>query len=104
MPKLKITVLKTTFNHDLAAEYAAPDAGPCPYFTERQEFMTERGCPENFCPWAWNDLFRSYWILRFGGAFTGWSKNARSIVKCCTHGIRPVIFNLEWLEDDPQTD
>jgi len=75
MPKLKITVLKTTFNQDLADEYCPPDAPPCPYFGTGQEFIVERGQPENFCTWAWNDLFRVYQTLRAGGKFSGWSKD-----------------------------
>ena len=99
MSKFKITVLKKTFYPDLADEYCQPDASPCPHFFEGQEFVIQYvEKPENFCPWAWNDLFRVFQTLRAGGRFAGWSKNENSLIRCCTNGIRPVIFNLEWIE------
>jgi len=98
--KLKITVLKKTFYQDLADEYCQSDVSPCPYFAEGQEFIVEHvGKPEGFCTWAWNDLFGRFQILRSGGRFAGWSKNENSLIRCCTSGVRPVIFNLEWVED-----
>ncbi len=100
MPKFKITVLKKTFYQDLADEYSQPDASPCPYFVEGQEFIVQGlRKPENFCAWAWNDLFSRFQILRSGGRFDGWSKNENALVRCCTSGVRPVIFNLEWIEE-----
>ena len=100
MSKLKITVLKRTFQEDLAAAYGQPDATPCPYFTEGQTFITEHvERPEGFCPWAWNDVFSVFQTLRSGGDFGGWSKDAKSLIRCCTSGIRPVVFNLQWVED-----
>ena len=99
MSKLKITVVKTTFYPDLAEEYAQPDVPPCPYFAPGQEFVIEYGRPENFCTWAWNDLSKFAKILSCGGDFGGWSKNKHALIRCCTHGIRPVIFNLECLPE-----
>jgi uncharacterized repeat protein (TIGR04076 family) len=100
MSKLKITVLKRTFNQELADAYCQSSASPCPRFSAGQEFIVERGeKPENFCGWAWNDLRKFSKILACGGNFAGWSKNGNSLIRCCTSGIRPVIFNLEWIED-----
>ena len=99
MSKLKVTVLKTTLDSALAAEYCLADAAPCPYFTTGQEFIVEGvEKPEGFCTWAWNDLFRGFQTLRAGGRFGGWSKDEKSLIRCCTSGVRPVIFNLEWLD------
>jgi uncharacterized repeat protein (TIGR04076 family) len=100
MSELKITVLKKTFYPDLVDEYCQSEATPCPHFTEGQEFIVKSvEKPAGFCAWAWNDLFRAYQTLRAGGRFAGWSKNANSFIRCCTHGIRPVVFNLEWIDD-----
>ena len=100
MKECKITVLKKMFYQDLADEYCQSDASPCPCFTEGQEFIVEHvGKPEDFCTWAWNDLFSKFQILRSGGRFAGWSKNENSLIRCCTSGVRPVIFNLEWIEE-----
>ncbi len=98
MSKLKITVLKRTFNQELADEYCLPTS-PCPQFTEGQEFIVERGArPADFCDWAWNDLNKVWVALRHGGDFGGWMKNEKSLVECCTDGIRPVVFKLELID------
>ncbi len=100
MSKLKITVLKKTFYQDLADEYVQPDASSCPYFSEGQEFIVQHvEKPDNFCTWAWNDIFSRFQTLRSGGRYGGWSKNENSFIRCCTSGVRPVIFNLEWIEE-----
>jgi uncharacterized repeat protein (TIGR04076 family) len=99
MSKLKVTVLKTTLNQDFAEAYCSDEVGLCPFFSEGQEFIVEYGRPEDFCTWAWNDLRKFAKTLSCGGDFSGWSKNPRSLIRCCTHGVRPVVFNLEWLSD-----
>ena len=38
MKKVKITVLKTTLDEELAAEYGAEGLGPCPMLREGQVF------------------------------------------------------------------
>lgn len=40
MKKVKITVLKRTWNDDLAKQYAAPDLGPCDYHSEGEVFYS----------------------------------------------------------------
>ena len=42
MKKLKITVLKTTLDEELAAEYGAEGLGPCPMLREGQVFYALR--------------------------------------------------------------
>jgi uncharacterized repeat protein (TIGR04076 family) len=100
MSKLKLTVLKRTFYPALAAEYGRPEASACPHFQEGQVFILENlDKPEGFCAWAWNDIFPRFQILRSGGRFGGWSKNENALIRCCTSGVRPVVFNLEWIDD-----
>ena len=98
MAKIKITVLKMMFNQDLADEYCQPDVTPCPAFSEGQEFIVEREKPEGFCDWAWNDIYKVYMTLRWGGDFTPWMRDGNQIIACCTDGIRPVVFRLERIE------
>jgi uncharacterized repeat protein (TIGR04076 family) len=100
MPKVKITVLKRMFNQDLADEYCQPGTALCPRFFEGQEFIVEGLTqPEGFCDWAWNDIHKCYLTLLFGGSFSRWMKADKNIVACCTDGIRPVVFNLERIDD-----
>ena len=97
MPDFKITVLRRMANWDLAEQYCEPDgAVPCDRFEEGQEFLVEGlRLPESFCSWAWNDLYPAMVALRQGGSFEGWSKDKDSIVRCCTDGIRPVVFEIK---------
>ena len=100
MPKIKITVLKRTFNQELADAYCKQDTEPCPGFADGQEFIVDGLTkPEGFCDWAWNDIHKCYMTLMFGGNFSNWMKADNNIIACCTDGIRPVIFNLERLDD-----
>ncbi len=100
MAKVRITVLKRTFHEDLAARYSQPGNVVCPRFAEGQEFIAEgQTPPEGFCGWAWHDILKCYMTLLFGGSFGRWMKADNNIVACCTDGIRPVIFNLERIDD-----
>lgn len=49
MKKVKITVLKTTFDKELAAEYGAPGLGPCPMLLEGQTFYADYAKPAGLC-------------------------------------------------------
>ncbi len=53
MKKVKITVLKTTLDKELAAEYGVEGLGPCPMLREGQVFYADYGRPStNMCsPW-----------------------------------------------------
>lgn len=101
MATFKITVLKRMANQDLAEKYCEPGAMlPCPHFTEGQEFIVEYGRqPEGFCGWAWNDIHNVCKTLRQGGNFAGWSKDSNSLIRCCTDGIRPVVFEVKKIDD-----
>jgi uncharacterized repeat protein (TIGR04076 family) len=100
MAKVKITVLKRTLNEDLAARYAPPGLTLCPRFLEGQEYIAEgQSPPAGFCGWAWHDIHKCYLTLLFGGGFGQWMKADNNMVACCTDGLRPVIFNLERIDD-----
>lgn len=101
MAKLKITVLRTMANPDFAEQYCEnADVTPCKAFTEGQEFILENpDCPPNFCGWAWDDIYKGVLTLMRGGDFKGWMKNDKTLISCCTDGIRPVVFKLERTED-----
>ena len=103
MKKVHIRVLKKQFYPEFAEAFLVngKSVGPCPFFEEGDSFLYEGSArmPENFCPWAWNDIYKSVSALSNGATYSDWfSKNDR-IVDCCTDGIRPVSFLLE-AEDD----
>jgi uncharacterized repeat protein (TIGR04076 family) len=102
MPQCKITVIKKTLNKELADNYIDMNIGPCELFNEGDEFIVdaELGKPDNFCGWAWNDIYKVVVTLARGGNFNndmfkGWMKDDRTMLTCCTDGIRPVIFKVE---------
>ena len=101
MAKMKITVLRNMANQDFAEEYCErTDVTPCDRFTEGEEFLLDGvKCPEGFCSWAWDDIYKGVLVLAHGGDMKGWMKDDRTLISCCTDGIRPVVFKIERLED-----
>ena len=49
MKKVKITVLKTTLDEELAAEYGAEGLGTCPMLREGQVFYADYAKPDGLC-------------------------------------------------------
>jgi uncharacterized repeat protein (TIGR04076 family) len=101
MTKCKITVLKVTFHEDIAQAYSQEWLGPCPAFTEGQEFEIDDPwqIPPNFCSTAWGDIFKNVQTICLGGDFPS-SKKRGTNISCCVDGVRPVIFKIERLEAD----
>lgn len=102
--KVKITVLKKEFYPDLAERYLTEgeSVGPCALLEERDEFIFEGNAkmPENFCPWAWIDIYQSVNAISSGSSFTPWNKREGQTIACCTDGIRPVIFDITVLDEE----
>ncbi len=103
MARCRITVVKRSLNAELAKEFIKSDVHPCELFKDGQTFETDfSGKPEGFCDWAWNDISKTVVTLARGGNFStdmfeSWMKDDRSMITCCTDGIRPVIFKVERL-------
>ena len=100
MPKCKITVLKVTFQADIAQAYSQAWLGPCPVLTEGQEFMLDDPwqMPAGFCSTAWGDIFKNVQTICLGGDFPS-SRRPGMNIACCVDGVRPVIFKIERLEE-----
>jgi len=100
--KVKITILKKLSTEEIFGD--DPPFGetlkPCGQFEIDQEFVVgEDGrMPEGFCHWAWNDLYKVVTTLRYGGNFSPIKEKEGFIVRCCTDGLRPVIFELRRIE------
>ena len=71
MKKVKITVLRATFNEDLALEYGMPGLKPCSVMKQGQVFYAAHAKPNGFCDGA-----------------------------CCNDGLRPVFFKLEATDEE----
>ena len=103
--KCRITVLKTTFDPELSAEYGADGFGPCPKFRPGQTFMTDYQRPDGFCEEAWNAMHQyAFALAHYGGDrlfFNNkWIRQPGVAVCSCNDGLRPVIFKIEAVNAD----
>ena len=102
MKKCKITVLKTHFDEELAAEYGVKDIGKCPFHTVGQEYYADFSKPDNFCDEAWKAIYQYAFALSHGsGVFYNgsWIEKPGVAICSCNDGIRPVIFKIERIEE-----
>lgn len=105
MRKVRITILKTTFDKELAAEYGAEGLTACPMMKEGQVFMADYAKPEGFCDEAWKAIYQYVFALAHGSGeevfyFGDWIRKPGVAVCSCNDGIRPVIFKLESTEEE----
>lgn len=103
MRKVKITVLKTTLDKELAAEYGVEGLKECPFHQKGQEFYTEYGKPEGFCDEAWKAIYQYVFSLAHGSGkevfyYGDWVRTPGTAICSCNDGLRPVIFKLEATE------
>ncbi|MCD7995480.1 MAG: TIGR04076 family protein [Clostridia bacterium] len=99
MKKVKITVLKTTLDKELAREYGVEGLTACPVIQEGQVFYVDYAKPDGFCDGAWNAIHQYVFALAHGANelfYNGsWIKNPGVAICSCNDGLRPVIFKLE---------
>ncbi len=99
--KVKITVLKAFDPKDVFEEIPINTATgkphvACPIHKEGQTFIAERITtpPDGFCPNAWHDIKEYVSVLHQGGSYYPWLAE-NEMIRCCTDGIRPVVFKIE---------
>lgn len=100
MNKVKITVLKTTFDEELAKEYGVPGLDKCPMMREGQTFYADYAKPDGLCDEAWKAIYQFVFALAHGMGgncfyHTDWIDKPGVAIAACNDGIRPVIFKLE---------
>ena len=66
MRKVKITVLKTTLDKELAREYGAEGLTACPMMKEGQVFYADYAKPEGLCDEAWKAIYQYVFALAHG--------------------------------------
>lgn len=104
MNKVKITVLKTTFDEELSKEYGAEGLGPCPMMQKGQVFYADWAKPEGFCDEAWKAIYQYVFALSHGADkglfyYGDWIKTPGVAICSCNDGLRPVIFKLETSDE-----
>ena len=100
MKKVKITVLKTTLDRELAAEYGAEGLTACPMMREGQVFYADYAKPEGLCDEAWKAIYQYVFALAHGAGdqlfyYRDWIRTPGVAICACNDGLRPVIFKLE---------
>lgn len=105
MKKTKITVMKVTFNDELAKEYANPELGLCEMHKPGQVFYSNGWQkPKGLCDNAWKSMLEYVMTLSHGGKnfYDGWLKDEHSAMVACNDGFRPVIFKIEATDMDAE--
>ena len=105
MKKVKITILKTTLNEELAREYGAIGIKACPMMKEGDVFMADYAKPEGFCDEAWKAIYQYVFALAHGAGsdlfyYGDWIRKPGVAIVSCNDGLRPVIMKLEATEID----
>nr|WP_122013257.1 TIGR04076 family protein [Maliibacterium massiliense] len=109
MKRVKITVLKTTLDRELADAYGAPGLTACPMLRQGQVFYADYAKPEGFCDEAWKAIYQYAFALAHGtdgGLFYygDWIRVPGVAICSCNDGLRPVIFKLEATDEASQID
>lgn len=109
MKKVKITVLKTTLDKELAMEYGADNLTACPMLKKGQVFYADYAKPDGLCDEAWKAIYQYVFALAHGaGAGTfyygDWIKTPGVAICSCNDGLRPVIFKLEATDEESAID
>lgn len=109
MNKVKITVLKTTLDKELAQEYGAEGLTACPMMKKGQVFYADYSKPEGFCDEAWKAIYQYVFALAHGSGkdlfyYGDWIRKPGVAICSCNDGLRPVIFKLEATEEKSQID
>ncbi len=104
MNKVKITVLKTTFDKELADKYGIIGIGSCPMHKSGQVFYADWAKPEGLCDEAWKAIYQYVFALAHGAGnelfyYKDWIRQKGTAIVCCNDGLRPVIFKLEATEE-----
>ena len=66
MKKVKITVLKTTLDQELTAEYGVEGLTACPMLREGQVFYADYAKPDGLCDEAWKAIYQYVFALAHG--------------------------------------
>ena len=66
MKKVKITVLKTTLDQELAAEYGVEGLKACPMLKAGQVFYGDYAKPDGLCDEAWKVMYQYVFALAHG--------------------------------------
>lgn len=107
MKKVKIAILQTTLNHELAKEYGAEGLTACPMMKEGQVFYADYAKPNGFCDEAWKAIYQYVFALAHGAEnnvfyYGDWIRKPGVAICSCNDGLRPVIMKLEATREEAE--
>lgn len=107
MKRVKITILKATFDAELAAEYGAEGLTACPMHRAGEVFYADYAKPQGLCDEAWKAIYQYAFALAHGAEkdvfyYGDWIKTPGVAICSCNDGLRPVIFKLEATDEVAQ--
>lgn len=109
MKKVKITIVKTTLDTELAKEYGAEHLTACPMMKAGQVFYADFAKPEGFCDEAWKAVYQYVFALAHGMNgnlfyYGDWIRKPGVAIVSCNDGLRPVIMKLEQTDEEAVMD
>ncbi|MBO4708332.1 MAG: TIGR04076 family protein [Kiritimatiellae bacterium] len=109
MKKVKITILKTTLDKELAEEYGVAGLKACPMMKVGDVFYADFAKPEGFCDEAWKAIYQYVFALAHGAGkepfyYGDWIRKPGVAIVSCNDGLRPVIMKLEATDEESQID
>ena len=107
MNKVKITVLQTTLNKELADQYGIEGLSTCPFHKEGQVFYADYAKPNDLCDEAWKAIYQYVFALAHGAGnelfyYGDWIRKPGVAICSCNDGLRPVIFKLEATDEEAE--
>ena len=77
MKKVKIMILKTTFQKELAHKYGIEGLSTCPFHKEGQTYLADYAKPDGFCDEVWKAIYQyvfalSHWADKTTFYFNDW--------------------------------
>ena len=111
MKKVRITVLKTTLDQELARTYGAEGLTACPMLRQGQVFYADYAKPEGLCDEAWKAIYQYVFALAHRAPddnslfyYGDWIRKPGVAICSCNDGLQPVIFKLEVTDEEARPD
>ena len=105
MKKVRITVLKTTLDEELARQYGVPGSDGLPDAARRSGVLCRLRQARGLCDEAWKAIYQYVFALAHGAGeglfyFGDWIREKGVAICSCNDGLRPVIFKLEATDEE----
>ena len=102
MKDVKLTILKCTFDEELAKEYGVIGLTACPVHKPGEVFICKGGDrPQGICGGVWDACKQMVFALAVGNDvdfYDGtWVREKGVAIQACNDGLRPVIIKVEAL-------